>query len=55
MDCWPLLAAGAGTGAGIAALKGDDILAGAVGGGLSGMTGGSLGSAFNPASAEHQE
>ena len=44
-------AAGAGTGAGIAALKGDDILAGAVGGGLSGMTGGSLGSAFNPASA----
>lgn len=44
-------AAGAGTGAGIAALKGDDILAGAVGGGLGGMTGGSLGSAFNPASA----
>ncbi len=44
-------AAGAGTGAGIAALKGDDILAGAVGGGLGGMSGGSLGSAFNPASA----
>ena len=44
-------AAGAGTGAGIAALKGDDILAGAVGGGLGGMTGGSLSSAFNPASA----
>ena len=45
------LAAGAGTGAGIAALKGDDILAGAVGGGLGGMTGGNLSSAFNPASA----
>jgi len=40
-------AAGAGTGAGIAALKGDDILAGAVGGGLGGMTGGSLSSAFS--------
>jgi len=47
-------AAGAGTGAGIAALKGDDILAGAVGGGLSGMTGGSLSSAFNPASTSGQ-
>jgi len=44
------LAAGAGTGAGIAALKGDDILAGAIGGGLGGMTGGSLSTAFNPAS-----
>ena len=43
-------AAGAGTGAGIAALKGDDVLAGAVGGGLGGMTGGSLNAAFNPAS-----
>ena len=41
------LAAGAGTGAGIAALKGDDILAGAIGGGLGGMTGGSLSSAFS--------
>lgn len=45
------LAAGAGTGAGIAALKGDDILAGAVGGGLGGMTGGSLSSAFGAGSA----
>ena len=43
--------AGAATGGGIAALKGEDPLMGAVTGGLGGMSGGSLMNAFNPASA----
>jgi len=43
--------AGAATGAGIAAIKGEDVLRGGLTGGLSGMTGGSLQTAFNPASA----
>jgi hypothetical protein len=42
------IAAGAATGAGIAALSGEDVLGGAVTGGLGGMTGGSLQSAFGP-------
>ena len=45
------LAAGAGTGAGIAALQGEDPLMGAVTGGLGGMSGGSLSSAFGAGSA----
>ena len=42
------LAAGATTGAGIAALQGGDVMTGALTGGLSGMTGGSLSAAFAP-------
>jgi len=42
------IATGAFTGAGIAALSGDDILGGAFTGGLGGMSGGSLQSAFGP-------
>jgi hypothetical protein len=42
------IAAGAATGAGIAALSGEDVLGGAVTGGLGGMSGGSLQSAFGP-------
>jgi hypothetical protein len=42
------IAAGAATGAGIAALSGDDPLTGAVTGGLGGMSGGSLKTAFTP-------
>ena len=45
------LLAGAATGGGIAALKGEDIGAGAVKGGIGGMSGQSMGSAFNPATA----
>lgn len=40
--------AGAATGAGIAAIKGEDVLTGGLTGGLSGMTGGSLQTAFAP-------
>jgi hypothetical protein len=39
------VAAGALTGAGIAALSGDDILGGAFTGGLGGMSGGAMGAA----------
>jgi hypothetical protein len=42
------IAAGAATGAGIAALSGEDVLGGAVTGGLGGLSGGSLKSAFGP-------
>jgi hypothetical protein len=42
------IAAGAATGAGIAALSGEDALGGAVTGGLGGLSGGSLKSAFGP-------
>ena len=45
------IAAGALAGGGIAALSGGDILGGAAMGGLGGMGGGSLASAFNPATA----
>jgi hypothetical protein len=45
------IAAGALAGGGIAALSGGDILGGAAMGGLSGLGGGSLASAFNPATA----
>jgi len=45
------IAAGALTGAGIAGLRGDDMLMGAVGGGLGGYGGGNLQAAFNPTTA----
>jgi hypothetical protein len=45
------VAAGALTGAGIAALQGDDVLMGAASGGLGGYGGGNLATAFNPATA----
>jgi hypothetical protein len=45
------IAAGALAGGGIAALSGGDILGGAAMGGLGGYGGGSLASAFNPATA----
>jgi hypothetical protein len=45
------LLAGAATGGGIAALKGEDIGAGAIKGGIGGMSGQSMGAAFNPATA----
>ena len=45
------IAAGALTGAGIAALSGGDILTSAAMGGLGGYGGGELGAAFNPAGA----
>ena len=45
------IAAGALTGAGIAGLRGDDMLMGAAAGGLGGYGGGNLQAAFNPATA----
>ena len=46
------MAAGALTGAGIAALSGDDVLMGGVSGGLGGYSGGGLGSAANAAGSQ---
>mgnify|MGYP003646098989 FL=1 len=47
-------AAGAAAGGGLAALRGDDIASGAIGGGLGGMSGGNIYSAFNPAATSGQ-
>jgi len=47
-------AAGATAGGGLAALRGDDIASGAIGGGLGGMSGGNIYSAFNPAATSGQ-
>ena len=44
-------AAGAAAGGGLAAIKGEDPLAGAISGGLGGMSGGNIYSAFKPTSA----
>ena len=44
-------AAGAAAGGGLAAIQGEDPLAGAISGGLGGMSGGNIYSAFKPTSA----